>query len=323
MNEQVYFLGVDGGGTKTQAVLVSEKGEILGYGRGGPSNLLENGEDVVRASLRSAISRLLKSIKTDEVVSCFGLPAVGEAEELEETLSNLIHSELGIRADLIVNDVVVGWAAGTLCENGIHVVAGTGLIVYGRFEGRETRVSGWGSIIGDEGSAYYIGLETIREVTKQLDGRKSPTVLKELFFRRLGFKNQSDLIKWVYGEGDRRSKIASVAPMAHEAATLGDPSATKILENAAREIFISVKTAVEKLGMCQPLISYSGSVLEKNEFVFSIFQQLLRKEYANAEIRRAPLPPCLGAVLLARRRVSTSNHKVFVERLLSSQRSTM
>ncbi|HBT51315.1 MAG TPA: ATPase, partial [Petrotoga sp.] len=161
------FLGVDGGGTKTIAALVDENGNLIGLGFSGPCNILENGEEVVRKNLREAVAPFKETLRKhkEQVFSCFGLPAVGEFRNSQEIMGNILKQELVIEPNIVVNDVVVGWAAGTLTRDGVHVVAGTGAIIYGRKGNQEVRVSGWGSLIGDEGSAYDIGRMAINIVT--------------------------------------------------------------------------------------------------------------------------------------------------------------
>ncbi|MDK2886459.1 MAG: hypothetical protein PWP54_1017 [Thermosipho sp. (in: thermotogales)] len=293
------FLGIDGGGTKTKAVLVSEDGKLLGLGLSGPTNLLENGEKLFIENLKKCLSGLLKKVKNKEVISCFGLPAIGEFKDSEKVVSKILETNFNIRPRIIVNDVVIGWAAGTLGKDGIHIVAGTGAIVFGKKGDKTIRVTGWGSLIGDEGSAYHIGLETLREVSKQLDGRSRKTVLTEIVFNGLNLKTHYDFIDFVYSADDRRKKIAFVAQLTYEAALQNDFKALKILKNAGKELGLSIYAGVKKLGLINPLITYNGSVLEKNLFVRKAFEEYLNKKILNPIIKQVEFDPVLGAIVLA------------------------
>lgn len=314
------FVGVDGGGTRTRLVLMSAAGELLGYKEGEASSYLENGREMVAKSLERLFEPFRKILeRAESIASCFGLPNVGEFERSEQILRELVQHVTCIRPTLIVNDVVVGWAGGTLCNDGVHVVAGTGSIVYGRKDEKEVRIGGWGSIIGDEGSAYDIGRETLRRVTRQLDGRDEPTLLKDIVMSSMDFSNWYDVIQWIY-EGDKRSKIASIALHTYNATIRGDIVAKSILENAAIELAYSVLTAVKKLKLEEPLISYSGSVLEKNEIVKDKFASCLKGSIPSAVIRKAPLAPVLGAVLLAYKNMYGKVDENFVNTLFKVQK---
>ncbi len=295
----MYFLGVDGGGTKTIAYLFDKDGNLIFSNISGPTNILENGEKIFRKNLRELLSPILNEINPKDIKSCFGLPAIGEFREDIKVLKSIIKDELNIETDIIVNDVVIGWAGGNLAKDGIHVVAGTGAITYGRKGKKDIRVSGWGSIIGDEGSAYYIGYRTLNEVSKELDGRKRKTDLTRLLFEKLNFKNHLDFIEFIYDpHKDRRSNIASVAKITYEIAKKGDKKALKILKDSAKELAITVITANKFLKIKKPItVTYSGSVLEKNDIVREEFINILEKE--GYKVEPPKLSPVLGAVLLA------------------------
>ncbi len=290
------FVGIDGGGTKTQAIAVDEDGRVLAEGVGGPSNIAENPRGVVEKSLRDALEPLKGFVKGDAVVIA-GMPAVGEIRGVEKAYEKMIEDILGVEPKAVFNDVVVGWAAGTLGEDGIHVVAGTGSIAYGKRGEREARCGGWGSIIGDEGSAYYIGRKVLQSVTMMMDGRMEETTLKNVLFESLEFRDQYDLLEWVYS-GDRRSKIASIAVIAHRACLEGDEVALKILRDAGRHLARHVLAISKRLSMEDPLVTYSGSVLEKNDFVRETFEEEIKKALPRAEVRKSRLKPVFGAVIL-------------------------
>ena len=309
-----YFLGLDGGGTKTQAVLVTEDGELVLERTGGPINILENGEKVFRRNIKDILKPFL--VKAEgEIISCLGIPAVGEFRDSEKIISQIVESLVGLKPTLVVNDVVVGWAGGTLGKDGVHIVSGTGTIVYGRHGKKETRVSGWGSIVGDEGSAYYIGVETLRVVSKQLDSRIEKTMLCDFIFEKLNFKDHYDFIHWIYdSHSDRRSRIASIAVLTYEAAKKGDEFALEILKKSSEELAHAVITAIRNLKLNNPLISYSGSVLVKNEIVRKKFEEIVKKN-VNAKIVPARLKPVLGGVILAMKQIFTDIPETIIKKL--------
>ncbi|MGC8778653.1 MAG: N-acetylglucosamine kinase [Candidatus Caldatribacteriaceae bacterium] len=317
-----YFLGVDAGGSKTIGILVSNRGELVAAGISGPASIVENGEEVARASMRSLRALLEGLHPSDTLHSAFGMPAFGESCKADARYYEIIAEELGVQPKILVNDVVVGWAAGTLGHDGVHIVAGTGTIAYGRHGHKELRTSGWGSIIGDEGSAYDIGRETLRQTSRQLDGRESPTLLRELVFERLKLTTWQELAEWIYAqkESERRTTIASIATITAEAARKGDPVARNILEHAAEELSLCVRTLVRELSLSRPLVTFSGSVLEKNEIVQRHFVNSLHHSIPHTVVRKAELHPALGAVILLYREVYQALPQEFLENLKETSR---
>lgn len=295
-----YLLSVDAGGSKTIALLATLDLKPIRILKSGPMNIVENGEKVVCKNLRK-FKKLFENLPKGSVVhSCFGMPALGEFDNSEERLKSIITKEIGIQPEILVNDVVVGWAAGTLGRDGVHVVAGTGTIAYGRYGSQECRSGGWGSLIGDEGSAYDIGRETIRRVCRQIDGREPETFLKNFIMRRLGLKEWWELSNWIYSKPfpERRPIIAAVAQLTHEAARMGDKAAIEILENAGREIALCAVAVSQKLKLDNPLVSYSGSVLAKNSIVREKFKAVLKELLPNSLVKEATLHPAVGGLIL-------------------------
>ncbi|MCD6546838.1 MAG: ATPase [Thermotogae bacterium] len=315
-----YLLSVDGGGTKTIAVLSTLKGEIIASSTAGPVNILENGEDLFRRNIQKSAGKIVEGLEKQIHFSCFGLPAVGEFENSETVLSDIIEDTIGIRPSLVVNDVVIGWAGGSLGRDSIHLVAGTGTIAYAKKGETEIRVSGWGSLIGDEGSAYYIGLEGLREVTKQLDGRSKRTILTDFVMNHINAKEPHQLIEWVYGldEKLRRTEIAGLAILVYKAAKQSDKKATEILTKAAYELFECVEAAVNIMSFKKNVVSYSGSVLEKNEIVYNLFEGLVKERFVDVDIHKAILPPVLGGIILGMKDLGIEVNGEIVERLKNS-----
>ncbi|WP_448523448.1 N-acetylglucosamine kinase [Pseudothermotoga sp.] len=295
-----YLFSVDAGGSKTLALLTTSELELISVTKSGPMNVLENGEKVVRKNLKRLTKMFERVPKGSVVRSCFGMPALGEFQNSESYLKKIIVEEIGLEPQLVVNDVVMGWAAGTVGKDGVHVVAGTGTMAYGRRGSQECRSGGWGSLIGDEGSAYDIGRETLRRVCRQIDGREPETLLKDFVMGKLRFQNWWELSNWVYSKPfpDRRPAIAAVAQLTHEAARLGDGVALEILKNAGREIALCVLAVVRRLNLQAPLVSYGGSVLVENQFVREEFQKFLVETVPNVRVQKAAFQPVVGGLVL-------------------------
>src|SRR5215207_7263596 len=172
------FLGVDGGQTRTVALLASRDGGILGVGYGGPANHIHEpgGMERMQRSLRDAVQTAFgqAGIASAAVVStCFGM--TGGAEFVPEVAPKFLEA----RTLTAYHDVVTALAGASIASPGIVVIAGTGAIAYGRSaDGRSARADGWGYLIGDEGSAYDIGVQVLRAAAQSADGRGETTVLQ-------------------------------------------------------------------------------------------------------------------------------------------------
>ncbi len=314
-----YLFSVDAGGSKTLAVLTTFDLQLISLTKSGPMNVLENGERVVRKNLRRLKKAFEHMPKGSVVRSCFGMPALGEFQDSETYLKKIIVEEIGLEPQFVVNDVVMGWAAGTVGEDGVHVVAGTGTMAYGRRGSQECRSGGWGSLIGDEGSAYDIGRETLRRVCRQIDGREPETLLKNFVMGKLRFQNWWELSNWVYSKpfSERRPIIAAVAQLTHEAAQLGDKVALEILRNAGREIALCVLAVARRLNLEDPLVSYSGSVLVENQFVREEFERFLVETVPNVRVKQAAFHPAVGGLVLLLKKSKVDIDELLMKKLKS------
>jgi N-acetylglucosamine kinase-like BadF-type ATPase len=171
----MYFLGIDGGGTKTAFEIIDEKGNILSLLKTSTCDYLQIGKEsfgsVIREGAASACEKANISL-SDICFSCIGIPSFGEiAADVPELITN---ARKALQSDSVdcVNDVEVAWAGSLACEPGINILAGTGSMAYGVDQkNNAARVGGWGCFFGDEGSAYWLGKKLLELFAKQADGR--------------------------------------------------------------------------------------------------------------------------------------------------------
>lgn len=312
-----FYLGVDGGGTKTLAILVDDAGNLINYIKTGPTNIMECGERIFFESL-DHISHILKGIEKTSVKSCFGMSAIGEYKGLEDKLKKLIYKKLEIIPNIIVNDVVIAWAGGFCGKDSVHVVSGTGSIVYGKYYGKEVRVGGWGPLIGDEGSGYYIGVEALREITKQIDGRGKKTILSDEFFKEKKISCRYDIFDWIKNlDKNFRSEIASLSHLISKTALEGDSVSQYILKKAAQELSLAVLSAINLLEISEkPIITYSGGVIENIPIYQNYFIKEIYKKFPFASINKSEYCPALGAIILLKNKIEFK----FLQRLREIER---
>jgi N-acetylglucosamine kinase len=291
-------LGVDGGATKTSCVLADEKFGILGVGLAGSSNYHVVGVEEAQKSVALAIKRAIPpNLKKNIDVCCFGMGGLNTKRD-KKVISGFIKPLVAARKHIFVNDVVIAFYAATCGEPGIVIVAGTGSIAYGvNKEGKEGVAGGWGWLIGDEGSAFYIAKKALMSASKAYDGRGKPTSLVELFCNHLKISKFENIISKIYEEMKPRD-LASLAPLVTQAAQKGDEVAQKILEDAARELALTVKALSERLNMKGRFTVGAAGGVFKSQPVWRFFQSEVQKQVPGAELTKPLEYPVIGALIM-------------------------
>ncbi len=316
------FLGVDGGGTKTAYALVDADGNLLASHVGASVDYLAGGLDAAHTRLIDGIrtTLALKKLPPSEVVFAFiGLPAYGEDGGLIAALEAMPSALFDTTRYRCGNDMVCSWAGSLACTDGISVIAGTGSMAYGEFAGRQARCGGWGELIGDEGSAYWIAREGINLFSRMSDGRAARGPLHRLVRERLGLSDDLYLCSRIYGAGaDRRDAFAQFARLVHEAAQGGDTAAAAIFMRGARELVNCVVATRRALGVPDSTVltvSHSGGVFDNAPAMVEAFRASLNAAPLQFEYRAPRLPPAVGAALYAAHVARTPLSPAAVNRL--------
>lgn len=170
----MFFLGVDGGGTKTKFALFNDQLKVCGTFDTTTSHVTQVGKEGVIKVLQSGLENVLQEAKIckEEIkYVVLGMPGYTEIKSNDAQIEEAVASVFNFTNYYIVNDAEVGWAGALACQPGINIVAGTGSIAFAvDVEGRRERIGGWGEFIGDEGSAYWIAKKTLEGYSKQKDG---------------------------------------------------------------------------------------------------------------------------------------------------------
>lgn len=242
------MIGIDGGGTFIRVLVADERGRELGRGHAGPALVDRVGEPIDVPALVAAVKEVAADIGLDlpAAALCAGLAGVGRAEDRRAVRDAL--SDAGV-ADLVrvMTDADAAFFDALGDGPGILLIAGTGSIALGRGEdGREARVGGWGALLGDEGSAYDIGLRALRAVAWATDGRGPATGLGDALCSHLGVADTEDLRVWASGAG--KSSVAALAPLVCELARKGDDVAEGLVDEAAEALVVHAETLLSRLG---------------------------------------------------------------------------
>jgi N-acetylglucosamine kinase-like BadF-type ATPase len=279
---QSYFLGVDGGGTKTEFMCIDREGQVRARARTGTSYHLQVGVEGAIAVLTDGVGTIcaqLSMTPADITFAFVGLPAYGEDSRVDPLLEDACARLLGHARYVCGNDMICGWAGSLDCADGINLVAGTGSIAYGRRGDREARAGGWGEIFSDEGSAYWIAVQGLNAFSRMSDGRLPRGPLHVAFVEALSLTDDLSICARIMGpEGLGRDGVAALAPVVSGAAEAGDTVAAEILARAADELFDISAALRTQLGYVpgeQTAISWSGGVMRRQSTVRERLQERL------------------------------------------------
>lgn len=310
MTGPALFLGVDGGGTKTEFVCMDEAGHVVARSVTGTTYHPQVGIDGAALLLGEGVSAVCRqlAIGPDRLsFAFFGLPGYGEDRVADPELHARCGALLGHARYDCGNDMVCGWAGSLACQDGINIVAGTGSIGYGQRQGRGLRAGGWSEIFSDEGSAYWIAVRGLNAFSRMSDGRLERGPLHAMLTEALNLRVDLDLCARIAGDGGMtRDQIAAMAPIVSAAAAVGDRAAGNILEEAARELFDIAVALRNGLGFGEteraPL-SWSGGVLASEPRVRDALVSHITVGGA-FEVVEPRHPPAYGAALYARQLAS-------------------
>ncbi|HHY14493.1 MAG TPA: ATPase [Firmicutes bacterium] len=299
----MFYLGVDGGGTKTAFALCSRKGQILASCVTGTSHPDQIGLDQVRETLNEGLQAVCDTAGIDRnqiAYSIWGLPGYGENLDHVRIQDEMVGELLDTPNYKCVNDVEVGWAGSLACRPGLHMVAGTGSIGFGKDPlGRIARCGGWGEFMGDEGSAHWLGRKLLQLFAKQADHRLEKTVSYSIVRKHFDLKRDLDLVPLITAENERDA-IAQLARIAYQAAQAGDPHVIGLYREAALELSQTYQGLAKQLDFppITPIpASYSGGVFNAGDFILKPLQSQL--DLVNIALQKPKLTPILGACLYA------------------------
>jgi len=302
-----YFLGIDGGGTKTHAVITDSEYRILGEGFSGAANPLRAGLDEAVLHVEQAVTDACTQagIELSNIDSgCAAIAGINHPIHYH-TMKDALDEALRISGLELVTDARAALEGALDGKAGVVVIAGTGSIAIGVNQNGETaRAGGFGPTLSDEGSGYYIAQTALKAVVSSFDGRSPGTTLVERICSRLGVAGPSDLPGVIYNSDSEPVDIAPLAEVVYEAAHEGDEVARQILATAGRELGRLAASVIEKLGLHLGAfrVACVGSVFRSGEFVLEPLREAVSLIAPQAEIGPPLHSPAIGAVKLAQKR---------------------
>lgn len=258
----LHVLGIDAGGTKTVCQLANERGEVLAEARRGGANLQASGELEVEKVLHEVMEEAIGDHDVRPAAICLGIAGVDRPDDAR--VMEALMRRIGYKAKvLVVNDALIALEAGAPGgQPGVVIISGTGSIAYGRNASNQSaRAGGWGYMLGDEGSGYWIGRAALRAVLREADRRGPATQLTGLLLNYYSVARAQDLIAQVYHGGLKPAAIASLAQCVQGAFSDGDAVAIGILRNAADQLEssgLSVAKRLDLVGTDFPFVLSGG-----------------------------------------------------------------
>ncbi len=316
------FLGVDGGGTKTEFLLLDASGHVLARHQEAGSYYIQAGMQEVRRVVIDGTHEVLQraGATLDEVTfAFFGLPAHGEDRANTALLDALPQTVLPADRYRCGNDMVCGWAGSLACRDGINVVAGTGSICYGEYRGRGARCGGWGELFSDEGSAYWIAREGLTLFSKMSDARLPKGPLHSLLVERLQLQVDLDLSDLIFNHWNQeRSRIAALSQWVKDAADAGDAAAQNVFQRAATELALMIDATRCTLGFDADGsidVSYSGGAFNAGSWILDPLKAALLAASPRYSVRQPLFAPAVGAALYAARCAGSTLNEEALQRL--------
>jgi N-acetylglucosamine kinase-like BadF-type ATPase len=304
-----YWLGFDGGGTKTDCVVLNAANEIVSTGRGGPANALRAGFDTAFVSLGQAAAEALRAANLqpgDIAGVCAGLAGAGQRTVVRRTIVFLTH-EFTRAVVKVTTDHEVALEAAAGSGPGVVLIAGTGSAAYGRnAEGETARSGGYGPRIGDEGSAYDIGRRAVAAVARTRDMDAPVTLLAEMIPAALETPDWDDLMQRIMKNPD--DVFPKLFPAVVEAANADDSAAKEILFTAAIGLGTLAMTVVRRLKLRDQEFQLvkSGGVFGRCQTLDALLDSVLRSGAPRATISTLTISPAVGAARIAARLAGSS-----------------
>ena len=294
-------LGIDAGASKTVCLLSDEAGRILGEGHATGANLQTVGPRRMESVLHGAIDQALTGRADRPDAICVGIAGADRTHDAEVVQAAVEHVVPGVPV-LVVNDALIALEAGAPGQAGVVVVSGTGSIAYGHDgHGRAARSGGWGHMIGDEGSGYWIGKEALVAVVRHVDGRGSQTQLTPDILAHFHVATAAALLQIVYDRDVPRREVAALGPVVQRARDAGDIVATEILDRAVDELVLCTAAVARRLdlGAQTFAIVLAGGAFRVVPWLNAALTVRLVARWPRARVRLLDREPALGAVSLA------------------------
>jgi glucosamine kinase len=298
-------IGIDGGGSKTHAIVADEQGRTIAETKGPGSAVrpgqAEHSANVIADVVRDALASCEMTHVTPRVL-CVGVAGAGRETERQELWQALMSRDLA--AELVVHSdfsIALDDAFGD--GSGVLLISGTGSVAFGRGPtGSTARCGGWGPVFGDEGSGAWIGRKALSVVTSAADGREPETALTGAVLTAAQVNETQDLIAWAAGAAP--GQLATLAPVVLSVADAGDLRANALVSLAVEELMLHIRSLARQLfgdERAAVHVALSGGMLSRGSTLRKRLEHRLKSAVPGATIHAEPVIAARGAVRAALR----------------------
>ncbi len=291
----MYYLGIDGGGTRTTAVVTDEKGNTITKKTGRTINFYSVGNETARNNLSDLMNEIMAETGITSFASAFIGCSALDCEADKKTTDALCKGVINAEKIKMHSDVYIALKSVKGAKFPCVAICGTGSIAAAEDNDGSIHVSGgWGHILGDEGSAYSIAVNALKICCQMCDkGEKTPLLdSANEFFGTDDFRKAIDII---YSPDMTKDRLARFASVLDES----DETVSEIIKNEARKFAVTVATLLKKVKQCDVLGLYGG-VFQNNSLFREKFTESIRKDFSEIKIQLIKMPPEETAALLAR-----------------------
>jgi N-acetylglucosamine kinase-like BadF-type ATPase len=294
-----YIIGIDGGGSTIRAALLDANLTLYSQFVGETVNPSLIGREESAKRIQEAIHDVISQANLEsEQIAAVGLGIAGAAKVHSESWLRQVVAEVLPRAKVAASsDYEIALVGAHGERQGALILAGTGSLAYGVNKAGESWLAGgWGYLLGDEGSGYWLGAQALRAAARMADGRGRETELMLIMMNALNLEKPLDLVPWLYQNSPPRARdVAQLAPLVLESARSGDAVATDIVSKGAYELALAARAVLRQLHLSTHKIAFAGSLLTEANPLSALLCELLG-------LKAIPKPryaPVIGAAILA------------------------
>ena len=299
-----FLIGIEGGGTKSTAVITDSRGKILARSNGMATNPNTVGFEIAAKVCFRLISECCK--KANCVLKEISSVVIGTAGAGSKTnqskLKKILHSycvKKNIHPTIIItSDAHIALAGALGNESGIIMIAGTGAIVFGRnHDSQIFRIGGWGKILGDDGSGFAIARDAVKEVVSSFDKKMEATALTKSALKYFGAKSVPDLPSKI---ANGKKELSSFSPRVIALAQKKDFRSLFVVEFHCNALLQQLQLACNHFPNIHKLpLVLLGGLLENENFYSQMLKDKIEQYFPQLEIQKQKFPSAYGAILLS------------------------
>ncbi len=279
------MIGVDGGGTKTISALFDHNGNILSRGEGGSCNIRNVGMEKAIYNIIISIKKALNGKNIEDISKLvIGIPCVEEEfKDKKDNIKEEIYSAINFKGEIIIeSDQLIAFRAGTDKEDGALLNSGTGVVAHSWNKGKEAKIDGWG-YLSEMGSSFWVGQEGIKALFKSIDKRDKETLIVKEVYNFLNVRNKEELIERIYSSNSQEL-ISSLSIPVSRAGEKGDKIAKKILQEGAKELFLTLSIAIKEVNLKKDFPIVLNGSLFKSKIILSFIEKEIKLAFPYSDV---------------------------------------